>query len=81
MNLSKVTPTTTKVTAYGGGTLPFVGTTSLKVWRGKSKYILDCKLIDSQKNTTIHVRHTSIMMNSANPTPRMPQSMHQDQFQ
>ena len=44
VTLSKVTATHTKVTAYGGGTLPVVGTTLLKVWRDKSRYLLDCKL-------------------------------------
>ena len=49
VTLSKITAAHTKVTAYGGGTLPVVGTTLLKVWRDKSRYLLECKLIDSRK--------------------------------
>ena len=49
VNLSQVAPTNTQVTAYGGGTLPVVGTVLLKVWRDGSKYYLDCKLVDSHK--------------------------------
>ena len=41
--------TSTVVTAYGGATLPGVGRVVLHVWRGRKKYHLECKLIDSQK--------------------------------
>ena len=37
--LSDVTPTSTQVTAYGGATLPVVGSVLLRVWREESKYI------------------------------------------
>lgn len=49
VSLRKVSPIQTKVTAYGGGTLPVVGSVKLKVWRGKSKHHVYCKLIDSNK--------------------------------
>ena len=38
MSLSNVCTVQTKVTAYGGGTLPVVGSVKMKVWRGKKKY-------------------------------------------
>ena len=47
--LSDVTPTNTQVTAYGGATLPVVGSVLLRVWREESKYRLECKLVDSRK--------------------------------
>ena len=47
--LSDVTPTSTQVTAYGGATLPVVGSVLLRVWREESKYRLECKLVDSRK--------------------------------
>ena len=46
VDLSKVSAIQTQVTAYGGGTLPVVGSVKLKVWREKAKYHLNCKLID-----------------------------------
>ena len=36
-SLSEVSTVKTKVTAYGGGTLPVVGSVKLKVWMGKEK--------------------------------------------
>ena len=48
-SLSEVSTVKTKVTAYGGGTLSVVGSVKLKVWRGKKKYNINCKLIDSNK--------------------------------
>ena len=44
--LTKVTPTATKITAYGGTTLPVVGTVLLRVRRGDLQCRLDCKLVD-----------------------------------
>ena len=44
--LRNVTHTNTRVTAYGGTTLPVVGRV---VWREASEYRLDCRLVDSQK--------------------------------
>ena len=41
-----VTPTRTQIKAYGGTTLPVVGSVLLKVLRGKVKYRLDCKLVE-----------------------------------
>ena len=49
VNLKQVTPTNTRVTAYGGGALPVAGTVVMKVWREGSKYRLNCKLVDSPK--------------------------------
>jgi len=47
MSLSKVSPAQTQLTAYGGGTLPVVGSVLLRVWRGNFRCRLDCKLVDS----------------------------------
>ena len=47
MNLSKVSSTQTQLTAYGGVTLPVVGSVFLRVWRGNFQCQLDCKLVDS----------------------------------
>ena len=44
--LAHVSPSRMRVTAYGGTTLPVVGTVLLRVWRGKSSCRLDCKLVD-----------------------------------
>ena len=44
--LTKVTPTATKITTYGGTTLPVVGTVLLRVRRGDLQCHLDCKLVD-----------------------------------
>ena len=34
------------ITAYGGTTLPVIGTVRLRVWRGNYHCLLDCKLVD-----------------------------------
>lgn len=44
--LVKVTPTKTQITAYGGTTLPVIGTVLLRVRRGDLRCRLDCKLVD-----------------------------------
>ncbi len=46
LQLAKVTPTKSRITAYGGTTLPVVGTVLLRVRRGDLKCRLDCKLVD-----------------------------------
>ena len=46
ISLARVTPTHTQITAYGGTTLPVVGTVLLRVWRGEFRCRLDCKLVD-----------------------------------
>ena len=47
IKLTKVTPVSTKITAYGGATLPVVGKVIIRVWRGDFRCKLDCKLVDS----------------------------------
>ena len=48
--LSKITPANTRITAYYvGATLSVVGSVVLRVWREKTKYRLECKLVDSPK--------------------------------
>ena len=47
-DLTHVTPAQTRFTAYGGATLPVVGTVLLRVWRGDFHCRLDCKLVDRQ---------------------------------
>ena len=45
-SLAHMTPAHTKITAYGGTTLPVVGTVLLRVWRGGFSCQLDCKLVE-----------------------------------
>ena len=45
--LMQVTPATTQITAYGGATLPVVGSVILRVWRGNRRCKLDCKLVNN----------------------------------
>ena len=45
-SLTKVSPSTITITAYGGATLPVVGTALLRVWRGDYHCKLDCKLVE-----------------------------------
>ena len=45
-SLTKITPSHTQVTAYGGNNLPVVGTVLLRVQRGGLRCRLDCKIID-----------------------------------
>ena len=47
--LKNIISTNTVVTAYGGATLPIVRRVLLRVWRGRTKYYLECKLVDSPK--------------------------------
>ena len=42
--------TNIQVTAHSGTTLPVVAHVTLVVWREASKYCLDCRLVDSQKD-------------------------------
>ena len=51
-NLMKVIPTNSHITAYGGTTLPVVGTVPIYIQRGATRIKLNCKLIDS---TNIYV--------------------------
>lgn len=44
--LTQVSPSQMRITAYGGTTLPVVGTVLLRVWRGDFRCRLDCKLVD-----------------------------------
>ena len=44
--LTQVTPSHSRITAYGGTALPVVGTVLLRVWRGNYRCRLDCKLVD-----------------------------------
>ena len=48
VTLSNVIPTNTQIRAYGGATLPVVGSTLLRVSRGKIRCHLDCKLVDRE---------------------------------
>ena len=45
-NLTHVTVTNSRITAYGGTTLPVVGTVALKVKRGSIESTLHCKIVD-----------------------------------
>ena len=62
IHLNKVMSTTTRITAYGGGALPVVGTVLLKVWREGSKHHLDCKLVDSPKIRPLLGRQACLYM-------------------
>lgn len=46
LTLAHVSPSCMRITAYGGTTLPVVGTVLLRAWRGGSSFQLDCKLVD-----------------------------------
>ncbi len=46
MALALVTHARSPITAYGGSTLPVVGTVLIQVWRGDFRCRLDCKLVD-----------------------------------
>ena len=46
IRLEQVAPSQTHITAYGGTTLPVVGTVLLRVWRGDFHCRLDWKLVD-----------------------------------
>ena len=46
--LVQVSPTKPKITAYGGTEIPVVGKVLLRVWRGKFKCRLDCKIVDQE---------------------------------
>ena len=48
VTLSNVVPTNTQIRAYGGATLPVVGSALLRVSRGKIRCRLDCKLVDRE---------------------------------
>ena len=48
VTLSNVVPTNTQIRAYGCTTLPVVGSTLLRVSRGKIRCCLDCKLVDRE---------------------------------
>ena len=43
---SQASSSRAKITAYGGTTLPVVGSVLLRVWRGDYHCLLDCKLVD-----------------------------------
>ena len=45
--MTRVIPARTTITAYGGTTLPVVGSVILRVWRGDRRCKLDCKLVDN----------------------------------
>ena len=44
--LTQLSPSRKHITAYGGATLPVVGTVLLRVWRSAYHCLLDCKLVD-----------------------------------
>ena len=46
VTLACVTPSHSRITAYGGDTLPVVETVLLQVWRGTFRCRLDCKIVD-----------------------------------
>ena len=63
MALNQVIPTNTRITAYGGTTLPVVGTVLLRVWRGNYRCRLDCKLVDQPDIRPLLGRKACIGMN------------------
>ena len=61
--LTHVTPAKTTITAYGGTTLPVVGQTRVRVWRGAFRCKLDCKLVDSPNIRPLLGRKACLGMN------------------
>ena len=47
--LTRVTKSTGKIVAYGGSSIPVVGTVTLSVRRKKAKHLIKCKLVQGNK--------------------------------
>ena len=46
-NLAQIDPVKSNIIAYGGATLPVVGTAAIQVYRGNKRYNLHCNLVDN----------------------------------
>ena len=56
-------PTRSHITAYGGATLPVVGTVTIWVQRGGTRFKLNCKLIDGTNIRPLLGRKACLQMN------------------
>ena len=61
--LTNVVPTNSFITAYGGVTLPVIGTAALWVQRGHKKFQILCKLVDSTDICPLLGRNACLQMN------------------
>jgi len=61
--LTNIVVTNTHITAYGGTTLPVVGTVALAVTRAGIKYKLQCKLVDGRNMRPLLGRKACLKMN------------------
>lgn len=61
--LTHITVTNSRITAYGGTTLPVVGTVALKVKRGRIKSTLHCKIVDCVNIRPLLGRKSCILLN------------------
>ena len=61
--LEHVTPVNASITAYGGTTLPVVGTALVRVWRGNFRCKLLCKLVESSCIRPLLGRKACVGMN------------------
>ena len=62
--LRNVTPTKSNITAYGGATLPVMGTVVLKVKRGRTTSTLHCKLVYCVNIRPLLGRNSCLQMKS-----------------
>ena len=73
--LAQVSFSRMRITAYGGATLPVVGTVCLRVWRGNYHCLLDCKLVDRldsrvRRRACLGMKIVSYLDNDAQNKPK-----------
>ncbi len=61
--LKQIKPAKQKITAYGGTTIPVIGQTLLRVWRGDYRCRLDCRIVDTPNIRPLLGRKACIGMN------------------
>ena len=62
-NLKNVSTAKQRITAYGGNTIPVIGQTLLRVWRGNFRCRLDCRIVDAPNTRPLLGRKACIGMN------------------
>jgi len=62
-SLKRVTKLTGNIVAYGGSTIPVVGSVTLSVRRGKAKHRINCKLVEGNKIRPLLGRKACLGMN------------------
>ena len=61
--LQHIKPAKQRITAYGGTTIPVIGQTLLRVWRGDYRCRLDCRIVDTPNIRPLLGRKACIGMN------------------